>query len=107
MHQTSNAGAKTLTEHGELMLQTAFDDLAEWCYKLIECYTYADTPTFTRSHAHSICKQHQLKEDGRLKAIWTDLDSKYQALPKADIDKLKARMRDLLIYNTIDNTTDA
>ena len=24
---------KTLTEHGELMLQTAFDDLAEWCYK--------------------------------------------------------------------------
>ena len=42
MYQTSNAGVKTLTEHGELMLQTAFDDLEEWCYKLIECYTYSN-----------------------------------------------------------------
>ena len=38
MDQTSNAGVKTLTEHGELMLQTAFDDLAEWCCKLIGCW---------------------------------------------------------------------
>ena len=36
MYQTSNSGVKTLTEHGELMLRTAFDDLQEWCYKLIE-----------------------------------------------------------------------
>ena len=36
-----------------------------------------------------------------MKAIWTDLDSKYPALPKADIDKLKARMRDLLIYSLV------
>ena len=46
MYQTNNAGTKTLTEHGELMLKTAFEDLQEWCFKLIECYTYSNSSSF-------------------------------------------------------------
>ena len=83
MYQTNNAGVKTLTEHGELMLRTAFDDLLEWCYKLIEAYTYSNSSSFVKSHAHSICKQHQLKDnDERMKLIWTDLDNTVGPVPR-------------------------